>query len=174
MSTKTWKTHLKKHDDIHLIDYLPDPISFRWRQGPLIYGFFLTKYLKTGIISIIQAAKSAFSDFVPERLFSQTFATLVKINTPIVGQMLIPKVTIRQMLFGMTILGIYSMILSWASQGSVIGYSLSLSIALLILPFAAYCGVYWVLYGMSNLGHRYWSWRTKRLSNTAQPGNERP
>jgi len=88
--------------------------------------------------------------------------------------MLIPKVTIRQMLFGMTVLGIYSMILSWASQGSVIGYSLSLSIALLILPFAAYCGVYWVLYGMSNLGHRYWLWRTKRLSNTATPGNERP
>jgi len=83
VSTKTWKTHLKKHGGIHLIDYLPDPISFRWRQGPLIYGFFLSKYLKTGIIRIIQAAKSALSDFVPERLFSQTFATLVKTNTPL-------------------------------------------------------------------------------------------
>lgn len=95
-------------------------------------------------------------------------------QNPMVCQMLIPKVTIRQMLFGMTILGIYSMILSWASQGSVVGYSLSFSIALLILPFAAYCGVYWVLYGVSNLGNRYWLWRTKRLSNPAHPGNERP
>ncbi|MCH2181178.1 MAG: hypothetical protein MK108_04155 [Mariniblastus sp.] len=87
--------------------------------------------------------------------------------------MLIPKVTIRQMLLGMTILGFYSMILSWAAQGSVIGYSLSVSIALLILPFAAYAAVYWLLFGLSSMVHGYLVWRTERTSNAAQPESKR-
>jgi len=173
VSTKTWKTPLKKHDDTHLIDCLPESICYSLRQGPLIYGFFLTKCLKTGIISIILAAESAFSDFAAKPPVNRTFATLVKIITRMRSPMLLPKVTIRQLLLGMTILGLYSMLLSWAAQGSVVGYSLSLAIALLIVPFASYSFVYWALCGLSSVARRYWLWRNRRLNNQAQPRSER-
>ena len=87
--------------------------------------------------------------------------------------MLIPKVTIRQLFLGMTILGLYSMILSWAAQGSVIGYSLSVSIALLILPFAAFAVAYWVLFGLSGMVDWYWVWRTERTRSADQAESDR-
>ena len=101
-------------------------------------------------------------------------ATLVKINTRIRSTMLIPKVTLRQLLLGMTLLGFYSMLLSWAAQGNVIGYSLSLSIALLAVLFMAYASVYWALYGLSAFVQRYCLPHRKQGSGDAGLGSESP
>ena len=59
--------------------------------------------------------------------------------------MLLPKITIRQLMFTIAVVAIYSAILSWAARGNVVAYSLALSIALLAIPFAVYAAVYWSL-----------------------------
>ena len=70
--------------------------------------------------------------------------------------MLIPKVTIRQLLFLMVVLGLYFAVLAWAARGNVVAYSMALSIALLIIPFAAYAAVYWTLLGIAKLRRMVW------------------
>ena len=65
--------------------------------------------------------------------------------------MVFPRITTRHLFLSVGILAIYSSLISGAAGGNVVAYALSLSIALLIFPFAIYAACYWVFLAVGNI-----------------------
>lgn len=72
--------------------------------------------------------------------------------------MLIPRMTIRQLLWAMAILGGLCWVIALAAQGDIVGTGISISIVAVVLTFVVYAVVYWTLFLIaflsSRMGHR--------------------
>ncbi len=68
--------------------------------------------------------------------------------------MLIPRMTIRQLLWAMAVLGGLCWVVALAAQGDVVGMGISLSIVALLFAFLVYALVYWTLYLVALLANR--------------------
>ena len=81
--------------------------------------------------------------------------------------MLLPKITLRHIMIAVTVLAFYCAAIASAARGNVVAYSMSLSIALLLIPFAFYGIVYWTLFGFARLGRSVFGNRSQPVPATS-------